>query len=155
MASGPARILPWLFAASVPACALLALPVAGVALPVWVWPAVGGALGLSLLAFKPSLPTGVIVGASLLAVSGFIGQQGGPKLAEYRAEADIPFHDLTEGPLPEDLRGRVRVRGHLVSEPKLDEYAVAQGESPDQNAPPSCTAIAGGSPSRKGAGSFS
>ena len=54
-------------------------------------------------------------------------------------EVEVPFYDLTQGPLDPEARGHVRIRGHLIAEPKLAEYAVAQGKSPDQNAPPFAT----------------
>lgn len=110
--------------------------------PVWLWPSLAAVLGLSLLAFRPSLPTGVVIGAALLAVSAFIGARAAPGLADYSknsGEVEVPFYDLTQGPLDPEARGHVRIRGHLIAEPKLAEYAVAQGKSPDQNAPPFAT----------------
>ena len=138
MPKGPARFLPWLLAASLPAGALLLTPLFG-APPAWLWAAIGAVAGLSMFALRPQLPTAVLIGAALLALSGFLGQQSAPKLAELLDGGDLPFYDLTEGPLPNEATGRVRVRGHLISEPKLDEYAVAKGGRPDQNEAPLAT----------------
>jgi hypothetical protein len=77
-----------------------------------------------------------LIGAALLAVSGYLGQKASPDLAQVNGASEVPFYDLTEGPLPDEATGRVRVRGHLLAEPKLDEYAVEKGGMPDQNSPP-------------------
>jgi hypothetical protein len=108
--------------------------------PVWLWPAAGGLLGLSLLALRPALPTAVWIGAALLATSGLIAGQSAPDLLAYaESDEEVPFYDLTKDPLGDEVSGRVRVRGHLLAEPKLIEYAVAEGENPDQNSPPHAT----------------
>ena len=135
MAQGLPRFLPWILAAALPACAVWLTP-ALPGTPFWMWAAVGAALGAALLLFRPQLPTGVLIGAALLGVSGYLGQKASPELARLSGAADVPFYDLTQGPLPDDAAGRVRVRGHLLAEPKLDEYAVEKGGMPDQNSPP-------------------
>ena len=103
--------------------------------PDWAFAAVAaGATTLAFLA-RPRLPTGVLVAAALAGLAAFLGARSADSIAQGRAQSEPPSYDLTQDPLPEDAAGFVELRGHLNMETHLDEYRVAAGDQPDQNAP--------------------
>ena len=136
-----ARVLVFV-AAVVPGAVALVVP----ALGSWPWamPALAGALGLTLLAMRPKAWGLVLLGLAMAVLAAQLGGKARNVLdvtAGLETEGSWPGYDLTSEPFPASSPEYVEVRGFFRSEWTLDEYAVADGQHPDQNAAPEAVLV--------------
>lgn len=75
-----------------------------------------------------------LLGAALAGFAGLLAPEVPPLVRATRGLDALPVHDLREGPLVAEPGEWVAVEGFLRNEWTLDEYRVAEGERPDQNA---------------------
>ncbi len=138
------RLLPISLALLGPAAALLGLTLE----PGWALPAAAGGLVLAVWLLRPRSVGLVVLAALLSAVATEVGARGRNVLdaSAELVERTWPRIDLTERPFPDAAPDFVEVRGHLRTAWRLDEYAVPEGEVPNQNeaAPVSLVALTHG-----------
>lgn len=76
-----------------------------------------------------------LLGAALAGFAGLLAPEVPNLIRATRELESMPVHDLREGPIVAEPGEWIVVRGYLRNEWTLDEYRVAEGERPDQNAP--------------------
>lgn len=99
----------------------------------WIGPLAAIACALPIAVKTTTARAQALVGAGLAAMAAASSPEL-PELLRITGDLDaMPVHDLREGPVPETQAGYVAVQGYLRKEWVVDEYAVVEGERPDQN----------------------
>jgi hypothetical protein len=115
---------------------VLMLDVVARALPSpWVGAALAFACGLPLAKRFAEQRSQALLGAALAGFAGLLAPEVPDLFRATRGVEGVAVHDLREGPLVAETGEWVSVQGYLRNEWTLDEYRVAEGERPDQNAP--------------------
>ena len=98
------------------------------------WPVAiaAGVPAIAVLAWQRKQIVLFVVAFVLAAVAGYAGGQA-RVLWDVGDEADWPTFDLTQAPLPEALPGYIAAVGYYHDDLKLREYAVEEGELPNQS----------------------
>lgn len=99
------------------------------------WLTIAAGLGLGLLVYARTRRAAALVAlASVLAtVAGLFAYEGARRENARSAAADAPHVDLTQDALTEPIPEWIEVRGFFHQGWILDEYAVADGQRPDQS----------------------
>lgn len=98
------------------------------------WPVAiaAGVPAVAVLAWQRRQLTLLAVAFTLAGVAGYAGGRARLLLDVTQDEA-WPFFDLTREPLPEELPAYLAVSGYFRGQWRLSEYAVPEGELPDQS----------------------
>ncbi len=124
-----------LFAALVVPLVLMLDAVARLLPSPWVGAALAAGLALPLAFRFAEHRSQALLGAALAGFAGLLSPDV-PRLIRATNELEsMAVLDLREGPIAAATGEWVVVRGYLRNEWTLDEYRVADGERPDQNAP--------------------
>ena len=110
---------------------LVALFVGG-SLPAYALPAVAGLAVVPVVVARTDSWFTAVLGGAMIAVATLVAPQAMSDLNS-ASQDSWPEYDLTQAGLPDEASGQVRVRGFLRTEWLLDEYAVQQGDRPNQN----------------------
>ena len=114
----------------------LALLVSGLADQPGAAPLAAGLVGAVTIALRPRAWGLLLLGIALSILAAQLGGGARNLLDASDALGDRwPAYDLTKTPFPVGAPEYVEVSGHFRDEWVLDEYAVPQGEHPDQNQP--------------------